>query len=51
MITATNGFLIMLDYHERIPFGAQSGKSVEQVFIVAGMQTNGRFIEHIKNAP
>src|SRR6266851_1215243 len=49
MIRATHCFFIVFDNHERIPLRAQRSQGVEQAKIVARMQSDGWFIQNIKN--
>ena len=50
VIGAAHRLFIMLDDHERVSLLAQRRESIEQAEIITRMQTNRRFIEHIKNA-
>src|SRR3984893_514683 len=49
-ISAANGFFVMLDNQDGIAKIAQLLERAKQAGIVAGVQTDGRFIEYIKYA-
>ncbi len=50
MIGATNSLFVVLNDNERVSVASQSCQRVEQYLVVAGMQANGRFVEHIADA-
>ena len=50
IIRRQNGVLVMLDDNHRIAEIAQMAQRIEQPGIVALMQADGRFIQHIQNA-
>ncbi len=50
VICASHRLLIVLDNNERVPFFAQRHQRLEQAQVVARMQSDGRLIEHVKNA-
>ena len=50
VVGAANGFFVMLDHHQGVAFVAQGAQGIQQNMVVACMQTNGRFIQHITNA-
>ena len=49
-IRAPHGFFIVLDDEERVALVAQGEEGVQQCFVVARMQADGRFIKHIQDA-
>ena len=50
VIRTLNCLLIVLDHDERIAFVPQRGERFEQAQIVAWMQTDGRLVQHVKDA-
>ena len=49
VIGAANCFFVVLDHQHRVAEIAQVFKRVEQLQVVARMQTDGRFVEHIEH--
>ena len=49
VIGATNRFVVMLDDHERVTFVSQRSERFEQAQVIAWMQTDCWFIQHVKN--
>ena len=50
VIRAPHRFFVVLDDDERVSFFAQRRQRVEQAQIIARMQTDGRLVEHVKDA-
>ena len=50
VVGAANGFFVMLDHHQGVAFVAQGAQGVQQNMVVACMQANGGFVQHIANA-
>ena len=50
VVRAPHRFFIMLDNDERVAFVPQRGERIEQAQVVARMQTDRRFVEHVKDA-
>ena len=50
VIGAPHRFLVVLDHHEGISFFAQRFERVEQAQVIARVQADGRFVEHVKDA-
>src|SRR5436190_22560020 len=50
IISAPNRLLVMLDHKYRVAKIAKRGQSVQQPSIVARVQPNRRFVEHVKQA-
>ena len=47
VIGALDGFGIVFHYQHRIAEIAQAGESVEQAFIIARVEADGRFVQHV----
>jgi hypothetical protein len=50
VIGTAHGFLIVFDDNERVPARAKLSERGEELFIVARMQTDGRFVENVEHA-
>src|SRR5205814_9466039 len=50
VIGASHRLFIMLNDNERISFSPQRAQGLEQSQVIARMQSDGRFIQHIENA-
>ena len=50
MIGAAHRFFVVLDDDQRISFVSKRGERFEQAKVVAWVQTDGWFIQHVKNA-
>ena len=45
-----DGFFVVFDHEEGVALGLQSAKDIEQALVVAGMEPDGGFIEHVEHA-
>ena len=50
MIGAPDGVLVVFDHHQRVALGAQPIQGIEQREVVARMQADGRFVQHVADA-
>ncbi len=50
VIGTPNRIFVMLDHHQRIALFAQLAQRVQQNLVVARMQADGRFVEHVAHA-
>ena len=50
VIGAPHRFLIVLDDDERVSLLPQRGQRFEQAQVIARMQADGRFVQHVKHA-
>ncbi len=50
VIAAPHGFLIVLHHEQAVSLVPQGGQGVEQGHVVARMQADGRFVEHVEHA-
>jgi hypothetical protein len=50
VIGATHCFFVVLDNDKRIAFVTQGRQRFEQALVVARVQADGRFVEHVKDA-
>jgi hypothetical protein len=50
VIGSSHCFLIVFDHHKRIASRTQHRQRGEQLFVVAGVQANGRLVEHIQHS-
>ena len=49
-VGTAHGFLIMLHDDERVAFFGQGLEGVEEAFVVAGVEADGRLVQNIKHA-
>src|SRR5690606_21823626 len=47
MRSPSDGVLVVFDDHQRIAVPFQQGQGVEQNPVVAGVQADGRFVQHV----
>ena len=50
VVGAADGVFVVFDHHQGVAFVAQFVQSVEQDLIVAGVQADRRFVQHVANA-
>ncbi len=50
IVRGQDGFLVVLDHQHGVPQVAQALEALEQTGVVALMQADGRFVEHIEDA-
>ena len=50
VVGVANGFFVVLNHHQGIALVAQGFQGLEQDLVVARMQANGGFVQHIANA-
>ena len=50
VVGVANGFFVMLDHHQGVALVTQGFEGLEQDLVVARMQANGGFVQHIANA-
>ena len=50
VVGVANGFFVVLNHHQGVALVAQGLEGLEQNLVVARMQANGGFVEHVANA-
>ena len=50
VVGTADGVFVVLDHHQGVAFVAQFVQGVEQNLVVAGVQADGRFVQHVAHA-